>query len=142
MIEFRSRRVSTIPGSFGLFSPRWSPNGKYLAAIRSEHPATLNLFYFSAQKWTEVYGTEMGYANWSHDGTYLYFESVTAGGFHLQRLRLADRKIEEITNLDKVVRPSGWGETAYWLGISPDDSPLVFRDTSTEEIYALEMDWP
>jgi hypothetical protein len=26
--------------------------------------------------------------------------------------------------------------------LAPDDSPLVTRDISTQEIYALEMDWP
>jgi hypothetical protein len=29
-----------------------------------------------------------------------------------------------------------------WFGLAPDDSPLVTRDISTQEIYALEMDWP
>jgi hypothetical protein len=27
----------------------------------------------------------------------------------------------------------------YWLGMAPDDSPLLLRDTGTQEIYAL--DW-
>jgi hypothetical protein len=29
-----------------------------------------------------------------------------------------------------------------WFGLAPEDSPLVTRDISTQEIYALEMDWP
>jgi hypothetical protein len=143
IIDLKSRRVSTLPGSLGLYSPRWSPDGKYIAAIKAEHPQTLNLFDFSTQKWTEVFSYETGYENWSHDSKYLYLERVTAsdGSFSLQRLRLADRKVEELIDLNKVVRPADWGETANWLGIAPDDSPLVFRDTSTQEIYALEMDW-
>ncbi len=32
-IDLRSKRVSTLPGSSGLFSPRWSPDGRYIAAI-------------------------------------------------------------------------------------------------------------
>jgi hypothetical protein len=32
-----------------------------------------------------------------------------------------------------------WGE---WFGFAPDDSPLLARDISTQEIYALEMQWP
>jgi hypothetical protein len=28
------------------------------------------------------------------------------------------------------------------FGLAPDDSPLVARNISTQEIYGLEMDWP
>jgi Tol biopolymer transport system component len=31
MVDLKTRRVSTIPGSDGLFSDRWSPDGRYLA---------------------------------------------------------------------------------------------------------------
>jgi len=31
---------------------------------------------------------------------------------------------------------------APWLGLSPDDSPLIARDVSTFEIYGLDMEWP
>jgi len=29
-----------------------------------------------------------------------------------------------------------------WSGLAPDGSPLFTRDTSTEEIYALDLDLP
>jgi len=29
-----------------------------------------------------------------------------------------------------------------WFGLAPDDSPMVLRDTSFQEIYALDMKWP
>jgi hypothetical protein len=35
-----------------------------------------------------------------------------------------------------------YGRSSTWFGLAPDDSPLVTRDISTQEIYALEMDWP
>src|SRR5262249_5644140 len=54
-IDLRSKRVSTLPGSAGLFSPRWSPDGRYIAAITSEVTFKLMLFDFSTQKWTEVF---------------------------------------------------------------------------------------
>jgi hypothetical protein len=28
-----------------------------------------------------------------------------------------------------------------WFGLAPDGSPLLACDISTQEIYALEMDW-
>ena len=37
LLNVDSRQVSIIPGSQGLFSPRWSPDGRYLAALTSDY---------------------------------------------------------------------------------------------------------
>ena len=34
------------------------------------------------------------------------------------------------------------GFDAWWSGLAPDDSPLVLRDTSVQEIYALDWEAP
>jgi hypothetical protein len=34
------------------------------------------------------------------------------------------------------------GASGSWLGLAPDDSPLLLRDTGTEEIYALDWEAP
>ena len=34
------------------------------------------------------------------------------------------------------------GYFGYWLGMAPDDSPLLLRDTGTQEIYALDWEEP
>jgi Tol biopolymer transport system component len=36
VIELSSRRVSTLPGSAGLFSPHWSPGGRYISGTTIE----------------------------------------------------------------------------------------------------------
>jgi hypothetical protein len=80
---------------------------------------------------------------WSHDGKYLYFRYYPAPDkpFRIVRLRISDRKIEEVAELGKVGRLNA-GTSGEWFGLAPDESPLVARDISTEEIYALEMQWP
>jgi Tol biopolymer transport system component/DNA-binding winged helix-turn-helix (wHTH) protein len=144
-IDLRSKRVSTLPGSSGLFSPRWSPDGRYIAALTSEHPFKLMLFDFSTQKWTEAFGSEVGYLWWSREGKYIYFQdkgdSARGARNHVVRLRLSDRKIENIVDVKNVGRLTT-GTIVDWFGLAPDDSPLFARDISTAEIYALEMDWP
>jgi Tol biopolymer transport system component/DNA-binding winged helix-turn-helix (wHTH) protein len=144
-IDLRSERISPLPGSSGLFSPRWSPDGRYIAALTTTEPYKMMLFDFATQGWTEVFGYEVGYLWWSREGKYIYFQdkrhSAQGARNLVVRLRLSDRKIENIVDVKKVGRLTT-GTFVDWFGLAPDDSPLFARDISTAEIYALEMDWP
>jgi Tol biopolymer transport system component len=143
-IDLMTKRVSPLPGSSGFVSPRWSPDGKHIAAITMAH-RTLMLFDLSTQKWTEAFGSEMAWEQWSHDGRYIYFQDMHNPAQELRnrvvRLRLSDGKIENIIDVQNVGRLTT-GSFGAWFGLAPDDSLLFARDISTQEIYALEVDWP
>ena len=142
ILDLKSRRVSTLPGSAGYFSPHWSPDGRYISGtiVGSEK---LMLFDTSTQKWTKPCDCTVGYPMWSHDGKYLYFQYFPAPdkAYRIVRLRISDRKIEDVADVSKIGRETtgSWGQ---WFGLAPDESPLLARDISTQEIYALEMQWP
>jgi Tol biopolymer transport system component/DNA-binding winged helix-turn-helix (wHTH) protein len=144
IIDLRSKHVSPLPGSNGIFSPHWSPDGRQIAGITTA-TRTLMLFDFASQKWTELFGHAIGYENWSRDGKYLYFQDfhdhAPGVGYRIVRLRLSDRTIENVGELGSI---GGFttGTFGDWFGLAPDDSPLFARDISTTEIYSLEMDWP
>lgn len=135
LLDLASRQVSTVPGSEGLFSPRWSPSGRYLAALTADASRML-IFDFSNRQWREVLRAEAGFPLWSADGRYIYYLSRGRTGHAIARLRLADANVEELVSLKEFPRPS----TAYgwWIGLHPDGSPLALRDLSTDEVYALE----
>ena len=103
----------------------------------------LMLFDVSAQKWTKPCDCKVGYPMWSHDGKYLYFEDYPGPDklYRIVRLRLSDRKIENVAELSSVGRFTT-GTEGQWFGLTPDGSPLLARDASSHEIYALEMQWP
>ena len=50
-------------------------------------------------------------------------------------------KVETVTDVGSAVRWTAL-TVGQWLGLAPDDSPLVARDIGNQEIYALEMQWP
>jgi WD40 repeat protein len=140
IVDLRSRRVSPLPGSNGLFSPHWSPDGRSISGTTIESRKLL-LFDFSTQKWTEVFSAGVAYPIWSRDGKYLYFRYYWASINRVVRLRLSDRRIENVIDLGDAGRVAT-GIHGQWFGLAPDDSPLFARDISTQEIYALKMDWP
>jgi Tol biopolymer transport system component len=141
ILDLKSRRVSTLPGSAGYFSPHWSPDGRYISGT-TVGSQKLMLFDTSTQKWTRPCACTVGYPMWSRDGRYLYFQYYPAPdkAYRIVRLRMSDRKMEDVAELSKVGRLTAgtWGE---WFGLAPDESPLFARDINTQEIYALEMQW-
>ena len=139
MIDLKTRQVSTLSGSEGLYSPHWSPDGRYVLAMSLNSPK-LMLFDFSTRKWAELVSSPAAYPNWSHDGSYIYFTNPYIAEPAIYRVRISDRKLELVTSLSR--QRLGWSIAGKWMGLAGDDSPLVLRDTGSEEIYALDWEAP
>jgi serine/threonine protein kinase/dipeptidyl aminopeptidase/acylaminoacyl peptidase len=136
LMDLKTREITTVAGSEGLYSPRWSPDGRYIAALRAG-PETLMLFDFSTPKWVQLEQIVVGFPNWSRDSKYIYFDSQGEDrAFY--RLRISDHKLQRLVSL-KDLRLTG---ALGWTGLAPDDSPLVLRDVGTQEIYALDWEAP
>jgi Tol biopolymer transport system component/tRNA A-37 threonylcarbamoyl transferase component Bud32 len=141
VLDVGTRNASKLPGSDGLFSPRWSPDGRYVVAITLDSLQFL-LFDFTTQKWTELARAKMflGYPNWSRDGRYLYFDGALEKEEGYYRVQISNRKLERILSLNGFqVAPGTFGN---WTGLAPDESPLLVRDASIQEIYALDWQTP
>ena len=50
VLDVASRQVSNLPDSQGVYSPRWSPDGRYISAFSADSRRLL-LFDFKTQKW-------------------------------------------------------------------------------------------
>ena len=139
-LDLKSREISSIAGSDGLVSPRVSPDGRYIAAI-SLGQTKLMLFDTNTNQWSSLAdGEDVGYNEWSHDGKYIYFRESRNGAGELVRVRLKDRASEHLLSLRDFPQLSdGY---AAWIGLTPDDAPLLMRDRSVQEIYALELRFP
>lgn len=138
IVDLQTGKLSIVPGSEGYFSPHWSPDGRYLAAISGGNQK-LVLFDFKTQKWLELANLPTAFPNWSRDGKYVYFHSF-GNDAALYRVRVSDHKLERIVDL-KGIRLT-ITEAGTWCGLAPDDSPLILRDVGTQEIYALDLQLP
>ncbi len=136
ILDLQTQKVAPVPGGENLFSPRWSPDGRYIAAITTDSQ-TLMLFDRTNQQWTALAHMGVGFPSWSHDGQYLYFDSILTDDPAFFRVRISDRQLERITSLKDIHRL--WGPNGEWSGLGPNDSLLVTRDIGSPEIYAL--DW-
>jgi Tol biopolymer transport system component/DNA-binding winged helix-turn-helix (wHTH) protein len=142
ILDLTTNAIHNLPGSENFFSPRPSPDGKYIAAI-TRNSDRLVLFDLASQRWSDLttppFGP-VGYPSWSRDGQYIYFDTTFGEDRGIFRIRVADHKLEKISSMEGVQRfEANFG---LWSGLAPDDSPLVARDISNQEIYALEWQAP
>src|SRR5207249_3041825 len=69
MLDLRTHKITKIAGSDGLFSPRWSPDGRYLVALSLDFTKVM-LFDFKTQTWSTWFTDAAGsvsYPLWSSD---------------------------------------------------------------------------
>jgi Tol biopolymer transport system component len=136
-LDLKTKEVSSIPDSDGLFSPRVSPDGRYISALTITQ-TKLMLFDINTKQWLSLAeGDQVGYNEWSHDGKYIYMRENRDGAGELVRVRLKDRVLEHVLSLKDFPQLSD--SFASWIGLTPDDAPLLMRDRSVQEIYALDL---
>src|SRR5215469_2921042 len=75
VLDMKTHQVSTVPGLEGFYSPRWSPDGRYIAAMPADQ-LNVVLYDFETQQWSELAKGRAGYPSWSNDGQYVYFLGV------------------------------------------------------------------
>ena len=94
ILDVVSRQLSSLPGSNGLYSPRWSPDGRYVSAFSGDSKVLL-LFDFQTRKWTELARGSLSWLNWSHDGEFVYVLDLRERS-EVVRIRVSDRKNEDV----------------------------------------------
>jgi Tol biopolymer transport system component/predicted Ser/Thr protein kinase len=137
ILDVQTHQISTLPGSQGFYSPRWSPDGRSIVAMPFDS-RSVTLFDFAGQRWDEIAKMSAGFPSWSKSSEYVYFSHAGLEPA-VMRVRLRDRKVERVADL-KTFRATGY--FGDWLGLAPDDSLLMLRDTGTQEIYALDWQAP
>jgi len=142
LVDMKTRQVTTFPGSKGLFSPRWSPDGRYLAAVVAEGSHKLMLYDFQTQKWSEWLSNadNVNYPYWSSDSRYIYYDNFVDNP-KAHRVKVGENHSEDLFSLTGLPRFLG-GPWGAWSGMAPDDSRIFVRDTSTQDIYGLDVDLP
>jgi Tol biopolymer transport system component len=135
-LNLTSNETRKLPGSDGLYSPRWSPDGRFVVAMPLDEKK-LVLFDFATQEWKDLAAfPHIGNPQWSLDSNYIYID-----GFDnvLVRIRRADGKLERIVDL-KSIDPNAL--SCSFENVASDGDLLLACPLSRGDIYALDLDLP
>jgi Tol biopolymer transport system component len=138
ILDVASGKVSTIPGSDELFSPRWSPDGRFIAAMTIPNTTEMKLFDVQNRQWFTLarHQGAWGFPTWSRDAKFIYALRGPEP-WSVDRISVPDGKQERVVDLTGTYLT---GAVGFWFGLDPNDVPLLLRDNGSSDIYALTLD--
>ena len=139
IVDPQTHQASAIPGSKGLCCPTWSHDGSFILAFGNS-PSRQMLYDVAQQKWSELWRGPANYFDLSRDDKYWYFDTEWEKDPAVYRVRISDHKLEKVVSLKGIRRTEGG--SGYWFDLTPDDSPMVLRNLSSQQVYVLDVQLP
>ena len=133
ILDLASHQVTQLPGEY--WSPSWSPSGRFIAGLAHSR-GELSVFDLKKQQWSKLQKGPTGNPTWSRDGQSIYFLRVSSDP-GVYRIRPTGGQAERIVDLNGFHFTSVVGE---WMGLDPEDLPMLLRDEGGVNIYVLTLE--
>jgi Tol biopolymer transport system component/DNA-binding winged helix-turn-helix (wHTH) protein len=137
ILDLRTHALTVLPDSEGLFSPRWSPDGRYIAAISLDE-RKLMLFDVARRTWSLLADTSVVDPVWTSDSKAIYIHAFMEPSQPIYRIEVPSGRREQVADLQSLL--PGNVADYFFSGITPDNVPLVRARTSTGNLYSLDLD--
>ena len=136
VFDLPSRKTEILPFSKGLFSPRWSPDGKWIAALTLDQKKVL-LFDVARQSWTELAATSASDPVWSHDSKALFVHAFMAEKQPILRIAVPGGATQVIAGTGDF--RAGEPANYFFGGLTPADQPLAQPRVGTGNLYVVDL---
>jgi hypothetical protein len=132
-VDLASRRVAKLPGSEGMMGPKCARDGRVLAA------RAWSLGYWLYRpgegRWEDLaQPSNLWYPTWARDGETVYGLSLDERAIF--RFRPGRPGRERVATLGPVEPTAPWLDA--WMGLDPDDAPLLLRSTGLADLFVLD----
>jgi Tol biopolymer transport system component/DNA-binding winged helix-turn-helix (wHTH) protein len=136
ILHLASGKMEAVPGSEGLFSPRWSPDGRYIAALTLDQ-RQVRLYTVATQTWTTLKVPSGADPVWSADSRYLFVHASLDPEQPIDRISIPDGHVEQVVRL----ADSRANDAVDFVfgGLSLDNLPLVRSRVFTGNFYSLDL---
>ena len=122
ILDLASHQIVTLPGSQGMWSPRWSADGRLIAGINQS--GGCSIFDFDSRRWSELQKGECDFPTFSSNGRFVYFIGGNQDGVY--RVGVSGGRVERVVDLKGFHHV---GVVGFWMGLDPTDTPMLIRDT-------------
>ncbi len=136
MVDIATRQVEKVPGSDALFSPRWSPDGRWILALTLDQKS-IRLYDVERHQWHNLASITASDPVWSADSKAIYIHAFRSDGDPVLRIGVPEGEVKVLANLRSL---GDSGATNYFFGgVTPHGEPLVQPRIGTGDLYALDV---
>ncbi len=137
LFDLAQGHTTLIPGSSGLAAARWSPDGRFLAAV-SVDGTYVKVLDLKTHQWTEVgRGTAIVFPVWSADSV-LYFQDLLVPGEPVYRVRPGVSP-QRVYSFEDILQADASAMRCRFEGFAPDGSLLVEVSLGGGDVYSLTV---
>ena len=145
ILDLTTSLITDVPDSEDKADPRWSSDGRYIAAT-AQMGSRVVVFDFETRAWRTLathHGDGVFFPTWSSDGQSVFYVEWTPGYAGIYKAELSGGEPElvfDMMHCNTTPRANYPGTLGSWYGLAPDDSILFAVQKSQDEIYALEWE--
>jgi DNA-binding winged helix-turn-helix (wHTH) protein/Tol biopolymer transport system component len=132
VLDLGTKRIEELPESANMFSPRWSPDGRYIAALTLDQQK-LMLYEIATRTWKVVAKVSASDPLWGPDGKSLYFYASVSESRPIYQIGIPSLEVRQI------YRPDCGHHNCILSGISPDNRPLIRVEMRRSNIFSIDL---
>ncbi|MGC9197613.1 MAG: winged helix-turn-helix domain-containing protein [Acidobacteriaceae bacterium] len=136
IVNVTSGAMEEIPGSNGLFSPRCSPDGRYIAALSLDQ-RRVRLYTVATHTWTTLNVPSGADPIWSPDSRYLFIHASLDPAQPIDRVSIPDGHIDQVVRLADIREHDA--VDYVFGGLTLDGRPLIRARVFTGNFYSLDL---
>ena len=125
-----------LPGSADLFSPRWSPDGRWIAALSLDQTRLL-LYNVAERQWKTLATGSAADPVWSPDSKSVYFHAFADPQSAILRIAVAGGPAERVADMSNLEMPKV--DSYFFGGVTPAGAPIVEPRIGTGNLFSIRL---
>lgn len=135
LLDLQTGKTSVLPGATDVFSPRWSPDGRYLLALTGDQKRLI-LYDVTLQRWSTLGSDSYSNPTWSSDSRFVYVQNKDSALDVVMRISVPDGRYETVCDLKNLIASDA---TDYsFIGLAPGNRPIA-RTRVTGDLFSIQL---
>ena len=136
ILHLDTHQVDEVPGSDNLFSPRWSPDGRWIAALTLDQ-RQVRLFDVASHTWTTLPVPSGADPVWSSDSRFLYIHASLDPAQPIDKVSIPDGHVTELIRL----ADSRENDAVDFVfgGLTQQNEPLIRARIFTGNFFSMDL---
>jgi Tol biopolymer transport system component/DNA-binding winged helix-turn-helix (wHTH) protein len=136
ILHLDTHQIDEVPGSDNLFSPRWSPDGRWIAALTLDQ-RQVRLFDVASRTWTTLPVPSGADPVWSSDSRFLYIHASLDPAQPIDKISIPDGHVTKLIRL----ADSRENDAVDFVfgGLTQQDEPLIRARVFTGNFFSMDL---